>query len=143
MRKLLLAPFGVILFFLACSKNSGVDRDCERPCNDRVFCTDVVVTIDVKVENESGSAINLEAFEVVRQSDKKVIHKSTPSFAPQIGTYQLFSDSFKDETTRCGENFEFKGFLGGKQIVSRVYKIGHDCCHIYLIAGDTRIVIKQ
>ena len=59
------------------------------------------------------------------------------------GTYIVLTDSEINEVSKDGSSFIFRGFIGGIEIVNEAYQIGHDCCHIKLLAGNTGITLQN
>ncbi|GAB3418573.1 hypothetical protein GCM10027516_13310 [Niabella aquatica] len=107
------------------------------------MCTYVFLSIGVEVSDRLGNDVELDSFAVVRKSDNKAIEISQQAIIPKPGRYVLFSDSYINETSRCGEDFEFKGYKNKRLIVSRMFNIAHNCCHIYLVSGDTKIIVDN
>lgn len=130
-----------VAFSFSCSKRSGIKTKCESPCESNRACTEEFRSIVVEISGQSGSAIELDSIAVVRKSDNKTIVIDQQAIIPKIGRYILFSDSHINETSRCGEDFEFRGYKDKQPVVSRIFNIAHNCCHISLASGDTKIVI--
>ena len=102
----------------------------------------------MQVVNRSGTGVELDSFKVVRKRDEKVIldnlkwqQPAGVSYMP--GVYLVCSDSYMKETSVCGDDFVFKGYLDNKTVAEMTYKIANDCCHIYLKSGDTKIVVDK
>jgi len=132
----------VIVGLFSCSRRSAVGTECELPCEKNLMCTYEFRSIVVEVSDQSGKNIALDSFAVVRKSDNKTIAIDQRGIIPQDGRYVLFSDQYMSETTRCGEDFEFKGYKDKQLIANRTFNIAHNCCHIYLASGDTKIVVN-
>lgn len=147
MRVSIIAIFCIGLVVLACNKRAGVNDDCESDCNPNRACTEEFRSLFVQVVNKANNAVQLDSFVFVRLRDNQTIAGSNKpdmiGTTGEVGRYLLFSDSKMNETSRCGEDFEFRGYLNKQSVANSVYKIAHDCCHINLIAGDTKIIIDK
>lgn len=132
----------IIISSFSCSKRNPVRTKCELPCEKNLMCTYEFRSIGVEVSDLSGNGVKLDDFAIVRKSDNKVITVDQQPMIHQEGRYMLFSDSYMKETSRCGEDFEFKGYKNKQMIVSRTFNIAHNCCHIYLVSGDTKIIVN-
>lgn len=102
----------------------------------------------MQVINRSHAGVELDSFKVIRVSDQKIIldnskWQPSPGVSYMPGAYLVYSDAYRDETSVCGEDFVFKGYLDNQAVANGVFKIAHDCCHINLISGDTKIVIDK
>ncbi len=135
--------FLLLVFALSfsCSRRTGVRDACELPCGKSLMCTYEFRSIAVEISDRSGNGIVLDSFAVVRKSDNKAIVINQQAMIPQAGRYVLFSDSYLNETSRCGEDFEFRAYKANEQIANRTFTIAHNCCHIFLVEGDTRIIV--
>lgn len=132
----------------ACNKNSRVGDDCGAGCRPNRVCTNDFRSLIVQVVDRSGTGIELDSFKVIRKRDEKVIldnlkwqQPAGVSYMP--GFYLVCSDSYMKETSVCGDDFVFKGYLDNKTVANRTYKIAHDCCHIRLVSGNVKIVIDK
>ena len=136
------------LMVLACNKNARIGDDCESDCKPNRVCTNDYRSMTVQVVNNSNEGVELDSFKVVRLKDKKVIldnfkSQQHPGGSYKPGVYLLFSDSYVSETSICGEDFKFEGYLKDKVVGDGLFKIAHDCCHFNLISGNKKIVIKE
>jgi hypothetical protein len=139
MKQYLLGILAIILSF-SCSKRSGVRTECELPCEKNLMCTYEFRSIVVEVSDRSGNDVALDSVAVVRKMDNKAIVINQQTTIPRAGRYVLFSDSNMNETSKCGEDFEFRGYKNKQLIASSTFNIAHNCCHIYLVSGNTKIV---
>lgn len=141
--KLYLLGVVIIMLSFSCTKRNSVKTECELPCEKNLMCTYEFRSIVVEVSDRPGNDVELDSFAVVRKIDNKVIVINQQTIIPKTGRYVLFSDSYMNETSKCGEDFEFKGYKNDKLIAAREFKIAHNCCHIYLVSGDTKIVVEH
>ncbi|MCH5721418.1 hypothetical protein [Niabella hibiscisoli] len=135
------------LMVLACNKNARVGDDCESDCKFNQVCTEEFRSLMVQVVDQSNAGVELDSFKIVRTKDNKVILDNVQWQQPagvsyKPGVYLLYSDGYMKETSRCGEDFHFKGYLNNKTVADKIFRISHDCCHINLVSGDTKIVIE-
>ncbi|MGC4232669.1 MAG: hypothetical protein QM594_06775 [Niabella sp.] len=137
--------FGILAIILSfsCSKRSAVRTECELPCEKNLMCTYEFRSIAVEVSDRSGNDVELDSFAVVRKIDHKAIVVNQQPIIPKAGRYVLFSDLNMNETSKCGEDFEFRGYKDEQLIASRTFNIAHNCCHIYLVSGNTKIVVED
>ncbi len=147
MRLSIISTLFISLIILACNKSSRVNNDCESGCKPNRVCTEEFRSLFVQVVNKSNNAVRLDSFAFVRLRDNQTIANSSKpdmtGMTGEVGRYLLLSDSKMNETSKCGEDFEFRGYLGQEAVANSVFKISHDCCHINLISGDTKIVIDK
>ncbi|WP_114788909.1 hypothetical protein U0035_04810 [Niabella yanshanensis] len=148
MRLSIVSTLFIGLVMLACNKNSRVNDDCESGCKPNRVCTEEFRSLIVQVIDGSHAEVALDSFVVVRLRDSQLIINNDEAATQTgitggTGRYLIFSDSKINETSRCGEDFEFRGYINKQSIANRVYTIAHDCCHINLISGDTKIIIDK
>ncbi len=129
----LLLLFGGLI--ISCEENANPD------CEEDLICTTVFKTITVTISDDSGSPALLDSIRV-QNLDTSVIYSFKDSdLSPEAGTYVLLTDGQISETKASGNNFQFLGYLKGAEVVNQNYKIGHNCCHIELLTGNTEIVL--
>lgn len=148
MKLSIISTLFISLIILACNKNSRVSDDCESKCKPNRVCTEEFRSLMVQVINPSHAGVELDSFKVVRLKDKKVIldnlkWQQHPGVSYKPGVYLIFSDGYMNETSVCGEDFKFEGYLKDKVVGEGLFKITHDCCHINLVSGNTKIVIRE
>ncbi len=148
MRLSIVTTLFISLVILACNKNSRVEDDCESGCKPNRVCTEEFRSLMVQVVDRAGAGVELDSFKVIRARDQKVIldnskWQPSPGVSYMPGVYLMYSDAYIGETSVCGDDFVFKGYLDNKAVADRVFKIVHDCCHISRVSGDTKIVIDK
>ena len=57
----------------------------------------------------------------------------------QNGRYPIMDDAGLENNERI--NIQFKGFLNGQEVVTENYTVASDCCHVFLVSGNTEIVL--
>ena len=60
----------------------------------------------------------------------------------QNGIYPLFGDENREEFENNELEIIFKGFVDNQEIVNSNYNVGADCCHVFLIDGNTDLKIE-
>ena len=121
---------------------------CKHDTNDNCFqvaCTEQFVTIVVTIIDQDDNPAALDGFEVlVIESGIDITRQlSDAEFqsAQQNGMYPLFGDELQNMFENQELDLTFKGVIAGQEIVNRNFSVGADCCHVFLISGDTNIVI--
>ncbi|WMN11705.1 hypothetical protein QYS49_39330 [Marivirga salinae] len=134
--QILLVLFSVSFF--SC-EDENLDSD---DCDGNIICTEEFVTISLEITNQQGDPIVLDDFYTFYDSRKKFEYELNDI---QLGTgiYPVLTDTEMDEVEREGTTLIFVGEKGGRNIVEHQMVIGHDCCHVQLIAGDDKIVIEE
>ncbi|MFD1096268.1 hypothetical protein [Salegentibacter chungangensis] len=134
----------IILVFEACysDKDDNINRsDCEQ-----LACTEEFRTITVSVQNSDGEPVALDSIKVVIQENDKDITETLIGDGferyQESGSYPVFNDLFTAEYRNDEVNISFSGFLSEEEVVSAIYKAGADCCHVYLISGETNLVLE-
>ena len=69
-------------------------------------------------------------------------HADADPTRTKLGMYPILTDGDMDQTNKNGADFEFTGLKDGKVSVKQTFKIGHDCCHVKLLSGNTVIVVE-
>ncbi len=129
MRNLFFATF--LLFFTSCATSE---------CDENIACTEVFVTIEIKLENQQGKPYGIDSYKTINKSTKESFRLGDVN-GLRFGTYRVFDDSKKDKTSNKGEIFIFEGLKDGNIVVSEEFVISKDCCHINLVSGKTKVVI--
>jgi len=137
MRNLL---FLLLLPFFSCNDES-------LDCPDNIACTEQFEIILVKISDSQGSPVQLDNyFTVDLQSDEIYDFQSQDTYLDSIlrvnGNYILFTDGQMDKINKSGTRFSFKGFINSTEVVSEKFLIGHDCCHVVLLEGNTEIILN-
>lgn len=97
--------------------------------------------ISVRVENESGDAVQLDSHTVTDLKTNEQL-----SFEQSVeadGTYLIYSDKYADGHKQTSRTLLFEGMLSGATVVSQEYQVSADCCHVQLVEGPQTIVIQQ
>lgn len=125
----------IFLLLLAMAMLSCNDDDLQN-CNGNLVCTEEFRTVLVNVVDMDGEAVSLDSYTVTN------LDTDTPlTFDPivWIDTYPIADDSMLNELPKEGQRIEFVGLLNGEEMIRETFLVGHDCCHVILLDGDTTI----
>ena len=110
-------------------------------CAQNQVCTEEFRTVSVKIIDQNQNPVELDSSYVTREVDSKTYRFPTDDW-PLEGFYIVLTDLEMDEVDKKGSTFILSGFEGGQEVVHEEYVIGHDCCHIELLAGNTELTIN-
>lgn len=132
------------LMILGCNKSRELGAGCgPQQCDANTACTAIIQHLFVDIADEEGAGVPLDYISVTRIKGNKTVIQRSIEARYQTGSYPLFSDNEKKETSWCGEDFEFKGYNNSRLMAKRIFKIGFDCCHVKVLEGDTKIVVRE
>jgi len=95
----------------------------------------------VYVEDSNGSPVVLDSIKVVDITNSRDITLQLDDNQSLRGFYPIFSDKNAGDYREQQLQIEFSGFIDGLEVVSEIYKVGADCCHVYHISGNLELVI--
>lgn len=148
MKNLVLAAIAIISMGLSCSK-SGTEtgKDVEADCPEDVMCTEEFRSIMVEVKNKKGESYELDSYQTIKlpEGEKLILDSDIgqDSVFRANGQYPVLTDGERKLVRQKGTEIQFTGSRNGKEVVKQTFIIGHDCCHIILMSGDTKIVIPE
>lgn len=126
----------LFLLFQSCSEK-------DKACNG--ICSEEYRTIVVNIENNQGDPVLLDSFKVVDLGNGSDITLQlddwTRDYQRERGIYPIFSDKYVREYRQLQAQIKFTGFIDGQEVVSEIYKVAVDCCHVVHLAGDLELVI--
>ena len=125
---------GLFILFLSCSEK---DKECSG------ICSEEYRTIVVEIKDSEGEPVILDDYKVVEVSigrDLTTRQDDAVSIRGR-GFYPLFTDLYAQEFRQQQIQIKFTGFIDGVEVVSEVYTVGADCCHVYYVAGDLELEI--
>lgn len=125
------------LSFFSCEE----DKLNSSECDGNLFCTKEFRTISLEITNQEGNPIVLDDFYTFYDSRKKFEYELNDIQKGQ-GIYPVLTDAEMDEVEKEGTTLIFVGEKDGRNIVEHQMVIGHDCCHVILIEGESKIVIE-
>lgn len=122
------------ILIISCTKKES------SPCPDDIICTEVFVSITLKVEHISNKAIDTQkTITEIEGSSKIITNNDVDTF---LGTYVILDDLSIDELVPSGTRVSFRGFGSGDKLLwDEKYVIGHDCCHVVMLEGKEKIII--
>jgi hypothetical protein len=132
------------LFALAFSCDDS-DRVNSVDCPQNIACTDIFISLKVEVKDAEGKPYSLAEYYTTKISTGEKIsfqNNDTDQISRIYGAYTIFTDKHLKKTIKSGQEFEFIGIKDGKEVVRRKFVISHDCCHVKLVSGDTKITVK-
>lgn len=105
-------------------------------------CTDLFASIVVTIKDQSGQKLWLDSSKTYR-NDGLLLHSTkapNPSYYSDT-TNTIINDNATSDVTYEGTEVTYVGWLGGEEIVSTDFVIGHDCCHIKKVSGPEEIIV--
>ncbi|MBW1295950.1 hypothetical protein [Aquimarina litoralis] len=133
-----LIPIVLSLLLTSVYISCDEDDDC-----DETICTLEFRTFSVLITDENQNPIVLDAFEVINSDNGQNITVSlTPTElenAVQQGRYPLVDDN--SFGTNEEVELRFSGFMNGQEVISSMYTVSTDCCHISVVSGDLELII--
>lgn len=132
------------LFALAfsCDDSENVNSG---ECPQNIACTDIFVSVMAEIKDNDGKPYILDEYYTMKLSTGEKIsfqNNGTDQTARLYGAYAVLADSQLKKTTKSGQEFEFIGIKDGKEVVRKKFVISHDCCHVKLVSGDTKITVE-
>ncbi|SDK17100.1 hypothetical protein SAMN05421823_10252 [Catalinimonas alkaloidigena] len=127
-------------FLLACQP----DDPANAPCTGQEICTEIFVSVVVTVTTAEGQPVALDRYYTKHIQTGEVFQlqpDATDSLRQANGTYPVVSDAQRDKLAPEGSPLLFVGEKNGSVVVERPYTVGHDCCHIQRISGETDITL--
>jgi len=125
-----------LLLLLSCTEK-------DKACNG--VCTEEYRTIVVNVEESDGSPVVLDSFKVTDLTNDRDItlqlDDTTRDYQSVRGIYPIFSDKYAGDYMEQQIQIKFSGFIDGREVVSEIYKVAADCCHVFHISGELELVI--
>ena len=130
-----------LLFTLICllciNCNSSKDS-----CKETI-CTTVLITVSASIVDQNQDPVVLDSYELINLEDNSSISLSytepeLDSFI-QNGQYPIMDDLSIQENQRL--NIQLRGFLNNQEVVNENYTVERDCCHVFLVSGNTEIVL--
>lgn len=117
---------------------SGCTRS-DDDCSQVTACTEVFVSICIKIEKENQPQFKVNSLEVVFEDtgEKKIIVDSFNT------TYCFINDRDLSKLQKSGTKVTLVGKDSkGTILFNEKYIIGHDCCHVLKLDGKDLIIIK-
>ncbi len=132
-----------LLILLTGCNEEDVQRTEECP-TDRA-CYEVFMSLNLEVKDTKAQPVAFTEYYTTKVvTGQKISYQETNADPARrkLGMYPILNDGDMDQTNLQGEDFEFTGIKDGKVLVKKTFKIGHDCCHVKLLSGETVIVVE-
>ena len=97
----------------------------------------------VEIKDSEGQPVVLNSFKVEDLSSDRdlTIQPDDTTYMRERGLYPIFSDRYAQEYWQRQIQIKFTGYIEGGEVVSEVYRVGADCCHVYHVSGDLELVL--
>lgn len=131
-----------LLILLTGCNEEDVQRTEE--CSAVQVCTEVYMSLILEVKDSQGQPVAFTEYYTTKLTTGQKISYQETNADParrKLGMYPILTDGDMDQTSLQGADFEFTGIKDGKVLVKKTFKIGHDCCHVKLLSGETMIVV--
>lgn len=114
---------------------------CEQSgtCLDNLVCTEELRYISVEVKDNLGNPVTLDSAYTIHKESGFVFRNEEFLGLFEEGNYIIWSDLEMDRLDKKGSELTFEGWKENQKLISESYKVGHDCCHITLIDGNTQL----
>lgn len=136
----------LILIPLIFSCTIGNDEPVAGDCAGNQICTEVYMSIALEIKDQQGNPYSLDEYYTTKvATGQKIVLNSVAEleYQQKYGMYPVLDDGQIDNTTKAGQDFEFTGKKNGKVVVTKILTIGHDCCHIVLKKGETKVIVAE
>ncbi|WKV10682.1 hypothetical protein [Marivirga harenae] len=124
---------------ISCEEDKLSSDDCE---SENLICTEEFRTITLEIKDGNGNPVVLDDFYTFEDSRNKFEFDKN-DFQVENGIYPVISDAELEELDKVGTVLIFVGEIDGRNVVEHQMVIGHDCCHVILIEGETEIQIEE
>ena len=124
----------LFLLFPSCSEK---DKECSG------ICTEEYRTIVIEIKDSEGEPVVLDSFKVEDLSSGRVltIQPDDPTYIRERGIYPIFSDKYAREYRQKQIQIKITGYIEGEEMVSEIYQVAADCCHVFYVSGDLELVL--
>ena len=101
-----------------------------------VLCTEIFITISLKLEYPNGQPVLLDDYKVFWVSEKRYLDKYQHWNEPRVyGHYCIVNDGMKQELFNRKEIMHFTGYLNGKIVCECDVPVSADCCHVVYLGS--------
>jgi hypothetical protein len=112
------------------------------------LCTTEYRMLTVTILDQQSYPVILTKYYVKKTSTGEIFDfsKEDPVFDSinrSQGIYLLCTDGMMGMTSVNGTEFEFHGIMDTMEIVNEKYVIANDECHVYLVSGNTKIILNE
>lgn len=143
MKNAILLPF-VSLLWISCSET---DPPATQNCSHSTVCTEELRTLSMQVIYPDSTPVALDDFQVFLLPEGKDITRSKSQermkWFRSSGNYPIIGDTYKEYFPRYVPiHLLFKGYQGGRLVVSTEVFTTFDCCHVAWISGKRVLVVE-
>lgn len=128
------------LFLFGCNNRDNNKSNCEN-----IACTEEFITILVYIKDDLDSPVALNSIKVTISENGNDITREVNDLEWQMfrqnGAYPLFGDEYVKDYQNMELEINFKGFINDLEVVNSDFIVGADCCHVFLISGETNLII--
>ena len=126
----------VLILLIGCDVNDG-----------RGECLEEHYILSVEVGYSDDTNVLLDKFRVVNVNTREdlSLNDGVPSIIDKMtGIYPIVDDSQKEKFLHHSSvDVLFTGYIKDKEVCSRTFSIAADDCHVYLMKGDTELIIGK
>jgi len=92
--------------------------------------------VTIKITDENNQPVTLTEAFTERPATKEIIRLAQDM---QDGRYVVLDDSYRSNLENTADSFRFVGTINGQPVVSEMFIIGADCCHIQKHHGKEEV----
>lgn len=129
--------FLILPFLNSCGESGG-----EVGCLGTLSCTEELRLLNVELKDLDNQPVALDSVYSIHESAGVYYFNPSDFGSGTEGTYTLWTDVEMDLVERKGSQIIFEGWQENRKVVSEVFTVGHDCCHIELLDGETLIIVE-
>lgn len=112
-----------------------------------VACTEVFMSVGVKVTDGEGNPVALDGIRITRlpgnEDFTREYDDETWRIFTQQGSYPIADDLDARRLPRHTDiKLNFRGYIGSREVANADYVVKFDCCHINLVSGNTELVVE-
>jgi len=134
MKQLLILCF--IAFLASCNDKCN--------CSKHHICAKWYQPININVVNSKNQEVLLDEWYTIQVlNNSKIRERKRTSNEDSSTNYELVQiQDFKNQSP-CIEDIRFVGLKNNTEIFSKTYTVKHDQCNVYILKGDSTIVITE
>lgn len=108
----------------------------DQDCKGNLVCTEEFRTVLIDVVDGNGAPVTLDSYTVTNLDTDQAIMLDPIIW---IDTYPIADDSMLNEIPKEGQRIELVGVIDGQEVIREIFLVGHDCCHVILLEGESTI----
>lgn len=128
-----LACISAMIMFASCEKGNNEGQGSQD-----MVCTDIYITISVKLKYPNDQPVLLDSSRVFLVSENRYLEHDSVSWsrARVWGSYCIVNDDMREEFQNKMETMHFTGYKNNKIIYDRDVLVGADCCHVMYLGTE-------